>query len=517
MSWLLLTIIRDGTVVYRQNSAMNDQKSSFRQIFKATSLFGGVQVFQIIITILRSKIIAVLLGPAGMGISGLFNSATNTIAWMTSMGLDTSAVKNISEANAKEDEERVGLVITVFRRLVWITGLLGLVATLALSPWLSEVTFNSSEYTIAFILLSITLLFNQLGNGQRVLLQATRKLEYLAKSRMAGAVIGLILSAPLYYFWRTDGIVPAIIISSTIGLVLAVYYGRKVQVKKVKVDLKTVFSEGNDMLRMGVMLSLSGLITTGAAYIMRVYIGRVGGIEEVGLYHAGFAIVTTYVGLVFSAMGTDYYPRLSGVSHDNAQAARLINQQSEVAILILAPILTVFLIFINLVVILIYSTKFTPVDGMIHWAALGMYFKAVSWAIAFILLAKGESKLFFWNELIANTYTLGFNIIGYKLAGLDGLGISFFVGYVVYLIQVYVLAKTKYRFAFDPDFYRIFLFQFVLGLLCFLVVQWFSEPLSYAVGMPLIILSCVYSFRQMDKRMDMKSVVSDIKRRFIKK
>ncbi|MCG8430501.1 MAG: polysaccharide biosynthesis C-terminal domain-containing protein, partial [Candidatus Omnitrophica bacterium] len=228
-------------------------------------------------------------------------------------------------------------------------------------------------------------------------------------------------------------------------------------------------------------------------------------------------IVTTYVGLVFSAMGTDYYPRLSGVSHDNAQAARLINQQSEVAILILAPILTVFLIFINIVVILIYSTKFTPVDGMIHWAALGMYFKAVSWAIAFILLAKGESKLFFWYELIANNYTLGFNIIGYKLAGLDGLGISFLVGYVVYLIQVYVLAKVKYRFRFDPEFYRVFIFQFVMGLLCFLVVKWFAEPLSYALGMPFIIIACIYSYRQMDKRMDMKSVIADIKKRLTKK
>jgi len=496
---------------------MDDQKSSFRQIFKATSLFGGVQVFQILVTILRSKIIAVLLGPAGMGISGLFNSATGTVSWLTSMGLDTSAVKNISEANAKEDEERVGLVISVFRRLVWITGLLGMAVTILLSPWLSRFTFDSGDYTLAFMLLSVTLLFGQLGNGQRVLLQAMRKLDYLAKSEMAGAVAALLLSAPLYYFWRNDGIVPALIVSSTIGLGLAFYYGRRVPVKRVKVSLKTVFTEGEEMLRMGIMLSLSGLITTGSSYIMRIFISHQGGLEEVGLYHAGLAIVTTYVGLVFSAMGTDYYPRLSGVAHDNAQASMLINQQSEVSILILAPILTVFLIFINLVVIVIYSTKFIPVDGMIHWAALGMYFKAVSWAIAFIMLAKGASKLFFWNELLANIYTLGFNILGYLLAGLDGLGISFLVGYAVYLVQVYVLARRKYGFSFDPEFYRVFAFQFLMGLACFLVVKFLPLPLAYAAGLPFIVLSCVYSFRQMDKRMDMMSVLSDIKKRALKK
>jgi len=92
------------------------------------------------------------------------------------------------------------------------------------------------------------------------------------------------------------------------------------------------------MLKMGFMLSLSGLISTAASYIVRVFISNTGGVADVGLYSAGFAIISTYVGLVFTAMGTDYYPRLSVVAHDNVEARLLINQQAEVAILILAPI-----------------------------------------------------------------------------------------------------------------------------------------------------------------------------------
>ena len=77
------------------------------------------------------------------------------------------------------------------------------------------------------------------------------------------------------------------------------------------------------------------------------------------------------------------------------------------------------------VVILLYSTKFVAANGMINYAAIGIYFKAVTWAIGFILLAKGASKVFFWSELLGNTYMLLFNLLGYYLLGLTGMGISF--------------------------------------------------------------------------------------------
>ncbi|MDP5081484.1 MAG: hypothetical protein NWP87_02425, partial [Winogradskyella sp.] len=62
---------------------MKVNQTSYRSIMKATSLFGGVQVFNIIIAILRSKIIAILLGPAGLGIVGLLNSTTGFVSLLT--------------------------------------------------------------------------------------------------------------------------------------------------------------------------------------------------------------------------------------------------------------------------------------------------------------------------------------------------------------------------------------------------------------------------------------------------
>jgi O-antigen/teichoic acid export membrane protein len=141
---------------------------------------------------------------------------------------------------------------------------------------------------------------------------------------------------------------------------------------------------------------------------------------------------------------------------------------------------------------------------MILWASLGMLFRAASFAIAFVFLAKGASNLFFWNELIANVYILGLNIAGYYLLGLTGLGISFLIGYILYFTQELIVSEINYDFSFNKPFIRIFVIQLVLALSCFLSVKLMPTHVAYGVGSILIVISACYSWKELDKRMDIK-------------
>lgn len=492
---------------------MPEHQSSYRQIMKATSLFGGVQVFNIIITIVRTKFVAVLLGPLGVGISGLLTTTTSFIGLLTNFGLGTSAVKDIAAACGSGDQQRISTVVTVFRRWVWVTGLLGTALTIILAPWLSVITFGNKKYTLAFILISITLLFNQISSGQNVLLRGTRQLRVMAQAGMIGSVLGLITTVPLYYVYGLDGIVPAIIITSVTTLLLTWYFARKLKIKPVKVTWEKTLAEGKGMMQMGFMISVSGLIAFGASHIVRIFISNTGGVEQVGLYNAGFAMINTYVGLVFTSMGTDYYPRLSAVAHDNKKCKEVINQQAEIALLILGPIIAAFIIFIHWIIILLYSNKFAGIDEMINYAAVGILFKAASWSIAFMFLAKGASQLFFWNELIANIYLLGFNVVGYRYGGLTGLGISFLAVYIFYLVQLFFVSTVKYEFNFNHAFYRIFLFQLICAVMAFFLTKFVGGTSAYVFGSMVIIVSAVVSFYELDKRMGMKFIIQGMLQR----
>jgi O-antigen/teichoic acid export membrane protein len=496
---------------------MSEQQSSYSQIMKATSLFGGVQVFNILITIIRSKFIAVLLGTTGMGISGLLTATTGLITGMTNFGLSTSAVKNVAAANATGNQTRVAIIIKVLRRWVLVTGLLGMILTIVTAPFLSRLTFGNTDYTFSFIWVSVSLLFAQLSSGQMILLQGMRRLQALAKANLAGSILGLIFTVPLYYFCGIKGIVPAIILTSVVTLAGSWYFARKIEIPKVDVTKIRTFAEGKEMLTMGFMISLSGLIALGSSYIVRIFISSHGDVDQVGLYNAGFTIINTYVGLIFSAMATDYYPRLAAVSKSNEECRIVINQQTKIALLIISPIIISFLVFIKWIILILYSSKFVPVNEMILWAALGMLFKAITWAMGFILLAKGTSNVFFMSELASNIYILIFNLLGYHFFGLTGLGISFLIGYVLSMIQVFIIAKIKFEFKFQKDTYSIFFKQFTLCLSSFLIAVLIGGKASYIIGTILFLTSLLYSFNELDKRMGLKAIALGIKDRFIKK
>jgi len=495
---------------------LKNHKSSYSSILKATSLFGGVQIISIIIKVVKSKFMALFLGAEGIGISGLLTSSLDLVSALTNFGLHISAVKDVSEANASENKSRVAVVITVLKKILWITGILGLIFTIVLSSVLSEIAFGTSEYSLAFVWLSITLLFTQLTSGHLVLLQGLQKLKFLAKANLLGSFIGTLVTIPLYYFFRIDAIVPGIIIFAICNLIFSWYYARQINVVEVKISLAQTFTEGKNMITLGFMISLSVLVSLLMAYVLRIFISNNGGLEQVGFYTAGFIIINTYVGLIFNAMGKDYFPRLSSIAKNNKLCIQVINQQAEIALLIIAPIIIIFLIFIKWIVVILYSSQFIPVIDLVHWAALGMLFKTASWSIAYIFLAKGASKLFFLNELLSSIYVLIFNLIGYYYWGLTGLGVSFLLSYFVYLVQVFLVTKKKYAFNFSAPVKKIFIVQFSLCVFSFVIMKLIDEPYTYPIGLVFLIASSYYSYLEIDKRVGLRVKVIELKNKYFR-
>ncbi len=479
-----------------------EENGTYRSILKATTLFGGVQVYQILIIIVKSKFIALLLGPFGVGIQGLYTSALELVQTATKMGLLQSAVRDVSEANGSGDKQRINIVVSVLRKLVWFTGLLGMIAVIALSPVLSKTTFGNYEYIVPFLLLSVTLLFGQLNDGQLVVLQGLRRLKDLAKASAIGVTLGLIISVPLFYFWGVDGIVPSLIISSISTYLLSWHFAHKVKLERVKISLKQTFREGRGMLEMGIAMSVSNVLVTLCAYVLRGVIRSVDGPEMVGLYTAGFTIINTYFSMIFTAMATDYYPRLAAVNDNNGECMRLSNEQGEVASLLMTPLVLICIVFMPLILWIIYSEKFLDSNQFIFWAVLGMMFKLASWLVAFQFIAKKETKIFMINETLLNSYTLGLSLLGYKMGGLSGLGIAFAASNLIYLIQVYCIARHKYGYSFTLSFIRLFSLQYALIIVAALVALSCGKVTTYIAGSVIILFSGVFSLRELNKRMN---------------
>ncbi|MHC0440883.1 oligosaccharide flippase family protein [Flavobacterium sp. 3-210] len=491
---------------------MSDKKS-YQQILKTTSLFGGVQFFSILISIVRTKLIAVFIGPAGMGIIALLNSTLGVLSSVSGFGIETSSVKNISENYKNDDLKTVSKTIQIVKKIVFFTGIFGMAITLVFSKVLSIIAFGDSSQTFAFAILSITVLFKQLSSGQLAVLQGLRSFRFLAKANLFGNLFGLLFSIPLYYFLKIDAIIPTIIIASFSALIFSFYYANKVKFEKEKIDKSTLFLEGKTIVKLGFMLTISSVLTLLSTYVIQIYIGKTGGLEQVGFYNAGFTLLNSYVGVIFTVMSTDYFPKLASINTDNDKIRASVEQQAFISILIITPIIALFLVLSQIIVKVIYTAKFDAILPMITIGILGMLFRAVSWSIGFILIAKGDSKMFVKTAIGFNILFLIMNMAGYYFYGLEGLGFSFCLYFFFHFIGLKIITKNRYNFYFENDFYKIYFVCFLVCVSAFLIKYVENPVLKYSLMALVVLISFAFSLYQINKKIDLKEIFTSFAER----
>lgn len=448
-----------------------------------------------------------------MGIIALLNSTLGVLSSISGLGIETSAVKNISENYKNEDLKTVSKTIQTVKKIVFFTGILGMVLTFVFSKVLSIITFGNSDQTFSFAVLSVTVLFKLLSSGQLAVLQGLRSFRFLAKANLYGNLFGLLFSIPLYYFLKIDAILPTIIITSFSSLIFSFYYSNKIKIEKEKISNSALLLEGKLIVKLGFMLTISSLLTLLSAYLFQIYVGKTGGLEQVGFYNAGFTLLNSYVGIIFTVMSTDYFPKLSAINSDNEKIRESVEQQAYVSVLIIMPIIVLFLAFSPLIVKIIYTSKFYEIIPMVNIGILGMLFRAVSWSMGFILIAKGDSKMFVKTAIGFNVLFLMLNILGYYFYGLEGLGISFSLYFLIHFIGLKIITKKRYSFYFENQFYKIYLICIAISASAFLI-QYITNPvLKFGLMIVVVLISILFSISQIHKKINLNEIFTSFVQR----
>jgi O-antigen/teichoic acid export membrane protein len=454
-----------------------ERDDSYGHILKYTGIFGGVQGLNILIGLVRNKIVAYLLGPAGMGLVALFNSTVNFISQSTNMGISFSAVRHVSEIFDQGDEERIAHFVKVVRAWSLLTALLGMLVCIVAGPLLSNYTFAWGDHTLHFIMLAPAVALMAISGGETAILKGARQLRQLAIIQVIMVFIALFLSVPIYYFFGQTGIVPVIVLMALATSVITLHHSYRLYPLKLT-GSRGVLGEGMEMVRLGVAFVLAGVLGSGAEMLVRAYINVHGDLDMLGFYNAGFMLIVTYAGTVFSAMETDYFPRLSAICHDKQQLSPTVNKQTEVSFLIVAPMLVTLIIVLPLLIPLLFTREFIPVVAMAQVAVFSMYIKAVSLPISYITLARGDSLAYLCLEAVYDILLVVLIIVCYDYWGLVGTGIALSLSYLVDIIMVYVYAHLRYGYSISPSVLKYLAMQTPLGLGAYMLT-FVDQPFIY--------------------------------------
>jgi enterobacterial common antigen flippase len=433
----------------------NDKKNSYGQALKSSALVGGSSLVTMVLRFVRSKVIAVVLKEGGFGLLGLYNPVSDLTRTIAGLGINYSGVRQIAEVAHKGNQEQIAKTVTALRRLSMCSGALGGIFLLLFCVPVSRMTFGNSDHARDVALLGLAVLFLDVSAGQAALVQGMRRVADLARMNILGAIYGTVLTVPIICIWKEKGLVPSLICVAGMSILTSWWYARKIKVERVKMTWRDITGEARELLRLGLVFTATGLFTMAAQWVIPVIIRHKLDVNHVGFYVAAWSLSGYGVNFVLQAMGTDFYPRLTGVANNHSECNRLVNEQVEIGILIGGPGVMAMLSFAPVLMTAFYSDRFTPAATTFNWICLGMFMRVISWPLGFVLVARGERKLYFWTELLSNAAWAAAVWFGVNFFQLEGAGMAFFALHLGYATGMYFVVKRLTGFSWTPASVRL--------------------------------------------------------------
>ena len=399
-------------------------------VVKAMGIFGGVQAINIILSILRSKLIAIWLGPMAFGLFALYNQAIMAISTLSGLNINQSCVRDIASSRNSGQTQRI---ITSVRRWAWLLGITGSVLMFLSAPLLSDWAFGERSHSYAFRILSVCVLLYSLQTCELAILQGLGLLKRMASASLWGSALGMTAAIPLFYLLRMSSIVPVILIFSIAATLAsaALRHRNSPSSQHCPTTIKETLSTGRRFIVLGAYITVSLFTTMALNYAFSAYLSSRYSTDTLGYFQAGYNVVNTYVGMIFTAISVEYFPRLSAQIHNTRRASTLQ---------------------------VLYSSGFEVIDGYVTLAAAGMLFRAVSWCMSYTILARGDGKIYIFTELTSGAIGLCLNIIMFETWGYSGLGAAYILWYMAYTIITGCVYRFRYKMSIGKGITGLCLF-----------------------------------------------------------
>lgn len=494
-----------------------EKKDGYQHTIKYLGIFGGAQGFSMLLNMLRTKITSVLLGVAGQSIIAISNRTIQMFSDCTGLSLAFSAVRRMSDAYENCDDTVVGHCVKVVRSIAFLTGLLGMLLMLAVTPFISEWIFRGSSdyYLTKLLLLSPVVMLMAISNGEIAILRGTRRLNKVAIYSLATSIISLAISVPLYLFVGLGGIFPAIFATAFLQMCVLLYFTLPHYRYKVSPFSLNLLREGVDMVKMGAGYIFASILTSSAMWLICALLSDLGNGESAGLFSAGFVMITLLPGILFAALDSEYYPRLSGVAAKTDIRNAMVNEQVEVQLLVQAPLLMAFVVAMPLLVPLFYDAEFVLAIAMAQFAMFGMFMRTMTYPISFLPLVNNDTLVFVVLESAYNILLVTLVVLGFLYDGYMGVGVGIAVAHTVDFVVVYSVARFKYGMRLSVEAVRYFMMQLPLFVAVIAVSMSYSCSWYYwLMGGVLVLVSSAVSLWMFSRMAVLPSIVGKISKVF---
>lgn len=474
--------------------------TKYASLIKSTGIIGFSQAIKIITTILTTKFAAIFLGTSGVGIFGVIHNCISLLSSITQMGLQVAAVKEISSAQNSPKKE-LNFILLVLKNWALVVGFLGVIVGVIFSKNLSELSFGTTQKYQWFIFLSLSFIFSSLAEFYFATLRGLRKVKSIAVATLIIAVLSAISSSFFYYFFKIEGIFFSIVFNSIFSFTVYYLYSKRYFISmNSDYAFKNQYTAAKKIFKLGFLLSINVIFGYLCSLLVRLYLQHFANDNAIlGIYQAGTTILITYFGVIFTTMGSDFYPKLVSISNDNRQIKNQTNHQIEFALLLITPAVLFCYWLAPQIIPILYSKEFILVYDFLKAAGLSIILKGVTWPLAFIILSKGDNKIYFYQELLGDFLNVLLSILLFYYFGVFGLGLAVLFQFLIYGLVIYPLVLKRHQFSFTYSTIKIILFSLAIGFIAFLNTL-YKYQLQNLIFILLLAISCFFSWYYLRKK-----------------
>jgi PST family polysaccharide transporter len=413
-------------------------EKSAQRIIKSTAIIGGANAVGTLLQIVRVKAFALLLGPAGIGLVGIYSSVMSMAAMLGEIGVGSSGVRQVADAHG--NSYRIASTLFTMRLVTIVLGITAALSLAVLSKPVSRSMFGNYDYTLPIALLSLGVLFRIISDSQMAVLNGLRRVSDLARVNVVGSALGTPMAIAIVWLMGTGGVAYATVLPVLATLACSWWFIRQLRLVRLSPSWQQLKTEVLSLLRLGFAFMVIGLLMTGALLVTRIIFLQRLGLETTGLFQAAWGIGVTNIDFILNAMGIDFYPHLTTcIKQDRTMSNRLVNEQTEVALLLGGPLILGMLSFAGPLIHVFFSNKFALATELLRWLLFGSILKILSWPLGYLIMARAWAKTMVFVEILWCSAYVGLIYLGCPYLGVNSAGYAFVAAYLIYGLTTYVI------------------------------------------------------------------------------
>lgn len=450
------------------------------RFLRVTALLGSVTVLSLAVQVVRTKLMALEVGRAGMALVAQFADFQMLISGFLLLGAEQGLLAVATDAYAHGRPALLQSVLALVRKRLMPLGILVLAGLALASPWLIPSVTGQPHYVLPGALMIVTLSAQLLVRPWQCVMNGAKAFPLLARARVLETVLSFAVLLPLALGWHLEGALYSLALTNVAALAANAWVYRQVPPPQ---DLGTPEPAGptplNTLFRFGSAALVTAMLGNGLGLLVRRRMIALLGLDVSGLYQVASSLTQQYLGLVLTAMAAYSFPAYRAVYLDPSRLRGEVNHTLRGALLVIVPIIAILLTLRMVFIRVLFSADYLPAEQMLRIQLMGDFFKVVAWSLGLTILASGRVRLHVLLELLlGSTWLLGVESLT-RAWGPLGPPLAFSANQVLMCVVYYAIMHRTMGFRIEPGNWRLMALS--LGMLA-LVNALTGQPLPVSLA-----------------------------------